>query len=195
VAHRRAPLSSQTPPSDDTVLFSSKELQERWEKVLASNPNTLEDGGGTANTEEHVDEQSRPLDDQTVPPEHQTTPLEGNEEAAQEQDMTATANSTGGDVTEGKGSQTTPSTAPIAAESGSQNAPDPVSSLQRVSETGSEGEESSAGNKDTTGLEGRPARAKRTTSRIPKTVTTAASDQVKSKKIDAPASSTPTRGD
>ena len=192
VAHRRAPLSSQTPPSDDTVLFGSKELQERWEKVVsaesAPNPNTLEDGRGTVNTEEHVDEQSRPL-------ERQTTPLEGNEEAVQEQDMTATDNSTGGDVTEGEGSQTTPSTAPIAAESGSQNAPDLVSSLQRVSETRSEGEEGSAGNKDTTGLEGRPARAKRTTSRIPKTVATAASPQVKSKKIDAPAPSTPTRGD
>jgi hypothetical protein len=64
-------------------------------------------------------------------------------------------NSAGGDVAEGRPSQTTPSTTPISAVSRptTLNAPASVSSLQRMSGSGPEGEVDNARDKDL-GLEG-----------------------------------------
>jgi hypothetical protein len=64
-------------------------------------------------------------------------------------------NSAGGDVAEGRPSQTTPSTAPISVVSRptTPNAPAFVSSLQRMSGSGLEGEVDNARDKDL-GLEG-----------------------------------------
>lgn len=105
-----------------------------------------------------------------------------------------TANSTGGDVAERRGSQTTPSTSPVPAvdRCRTPNAPGTVPSLQRVSaESGPEGEVNDTRDEDTTGLEQRPAT--RTTSRALNglnTDTTAPSRTTRSKKIDASGPST-----
>lgn len=148
---------------DGIVRDDGGELEDRdglvdWEAAYhalaaLNKADTHEDVHGPADTEEHH--------------------LEGNKDTMRD-------HSTGGDVAEGRGLQTTPSTALTAVVPRSTpDAPVPVSSPQRVSESGKDRDVNNTRNEDSMGLEGPPATS--TTSRTLNTDTTTSDRPVRAK--------------